>query len=590
MRSTFPPTPVTRLAVALALTCSLASAATPPLNLPGPAQARAGDIVRTYLKLLKQAVPKESDSVPDAERTDFGLLPAQLARTIDDLKALICCHSGGPWPTVIQATLQSAVAGFERADAALTAGSSDASSRYLVAVLQAMAAGQDALDQTLDLAASTGTTELVTLLIPAVQSAREGARRSSRSQIDLALTAGVSPGRLAPAEEALRQGDALHLAGDYGPAIVQYANALGFAADTVVFSMSLFEQNLKSVFDFETVGWAYALSQGGQSARSDAVGSARTAADPPSTAQSPTRKMHLASVSKTMTAIVMQRLLADLGISVDSAIGPWLPSHWTRGAGVDDISFRQLMTHRSGIGQMVPSGSSGKFSSYEALRGLVAGGVVDKRFDYDNANFAMMRVLSARLQGIDLGQPLYAKADQGALAATMFLTWAQSLFGSVGVPFSCEPLASAPTIDYRFPPDGNPGNVDGAKSLSCGGFGVFMSASDLARVLTNLRYTGNLLSAATYQQMKSGYLGFANPLYNYDYAQGVFGKYFVHGGDWDYTSGSSGGLNTCVMLFPINVEAAIVINSSGKASGVGFSRGYQCSVLKWAFENAWVTP
>ena len=65
--------------------------------------------------------------------------------------------------------------------------------------------------------------------------------------------------------------------------------------------------------------------------------------------------------------------------------------------------------------------------------------------------------------------------------------------------------------------------------------------------------------------------------------------YFVHGGDWDFSNGSQGGLNTCVMLFPINVEAAVVINSSGKATGTEFSQGgYQCRVLKWAFETAWV--
>jgi hypothetical protein len=86
--------------------------------------------------------------------------------------------------------------------------------------------------------------------------------------------------------------------------------------------------------------------------------------------------------------------------------------------------------------------------------------------------------------------------------------------------------------------------------------------------------------------LTTGYLGFMNPTDNYNFAQGSFGKYHTHGGDWDH---GSGGMNTCVMVFPINVEAAVVINSSGKNAGqANFSRGYQCSVLKWAFENAWV--
>lgn len=573
-------------AVALALACSTAGAAAPTAPLPTTLQARGPAILGTYLKLSRQVVPEESTSVPDSEPADPGLLPMSVAKLIVDLKTALCCHTGGPWPTALQVAVQSALDQLERADALLSAGNDPIGSAAPLPVLMVIADMDYALEQALDLAASTGTGEAIALLLPAVQSAREGARRIVQSRIDLALAAGVSPHRLAPADEALRRADALHAAGDYGAAMVQYATAGGFAAGTVTFSMSRFELNLKSVFDSETIGWAYALSQGGLLARSGAAGSARTAADAPATAQSPTRKMHLASVSKTMTAIVMQRLLADLGVSVDASIGPWLPSHWTRGAGVDAITFRELMTHRSGIGQQVPPKSSGKFSSYEALRGLVDGGVADKSFKYDNANFAMMRVLSARLQGLDLGKPAYANADQGALAATMFLNWALPLFGNAGVPFSCDPLANAPTRDYNFPADGNPGYAYGPMSLSCGGFGVFLSATDLARVLANLRYTGNLLAPATYTQMKSGYMGFMDPGNQYGYAQGTFGKYFVHAGDWDH---ASGGMNTCVMVFPINVEAAVVINSSGKNAGqANFSRGSQCNVLKWAFENAWV--
>jgi hypothetical protein len=42
------------------------------------------------------------------------------------------------------------------------------------------------------------------------------------------------------------------------------------------------------------------------------------------------------------------------------------------------------------------------------------------------------------------------------------------------------------------------------------------------------------------------------------------------------------------MMCPINVEATLLINSSRQASGMGYSNGtYQCTVLKWAFENAW---
>ena len=70
--------------------------------------------------------------------------------------------------------------------------------------------------------------------------------------------------------------------------------------------------------------------------------------------------------------------------------------------------------------------------------------------------------------------------------------------------------------------------------------------------------------------MKSGYMGWMNPS-SYSFAQGEFGVYHSHGGDWDHTG--SGGLDACVMMYPIQVEAALVINSSRKALGVGYTNG-----------------
>jgi len=551
--------------------------ATPESNFLQRLQSSDPALARTYLRLrgeLTTTTPSESDSEPETARVDPTLAPVvlpQLLATLDQALARA--------PTAMVGELQAARRGFADAQDKLHAGSRDASPQFMVTVLQAMAQGQTHMGQALDLAFSMSPTQ-VALLLPAVQAAREAARRHSQQMTDLALAAGVSTARLAPALAALRQGDALHQAGNDGGAVGQYAAGFGLAANTVVFSIDRFEQNLRSVFDSQTVGWSYAIAQGGQLVRQDGAGQARTGTDLPATGQASTRKLHVASVSKTITAILMHRLLNERGLSADSPIGPHLPAGWQRGDGVNSITFRQLMTHRSGFGQNAPGGNQ-----YATLQLMVAQNVPFKgSYDYENANFGLVRVIIAVMLGAD---PQFLPVDPGAYTAAVFQLYAQSRYGQVGVPFSCEPAAAAATLQYTFPDTGNPGYVEPSRSLSCGGVGVHISAQHLVRALAYLRHTQDLLPTTRFQQMKSGFMGFMNPADNYGFAQGSFGVYHTHGGDWDHTGW--GGLDACVMVYPINVEAAVLINSSRKGTGMSYSNGgYQCSVMKWAFESAWV--
>ncbi len=397
------------------------------------------------------------------------------------------------------------------------------------------------------------------------------ARRMAGDVLRVATGAGGSRVRLVLARRLFTLGELAAARGSSIVAVGLFDSALKLAANTITFDVARFEQNIEAALAGQTTGHAFSIAylgqlyQGGESS-----GLARTAADPPLTAQSPGKEMHVASVSKTLTTIVTLRLLEENGLTPDALIAPYLPGNWVLGDGVDQLSFRDFMTHTSGFGQ-IDAGNA-----YEALRTAIATDVASQGFSYKNANFALMRVLVAGLQGID---PVdYGEFDAGTLTTAAFILYAQSLYGSIGVDVNCAPNDATPTVQYKFPDDGTPGYVEPDRQLSCGGFGWFISSNELAAVLTNLRNTENLLSGPTRTAMQEGFLGFMDPA-NYGFIGGAFGVYHMHGGDWRH---SNEELHSCVVAFPIQVEVALVINSARGAIP------YQCSLLQSAFDDAWV--
>lgn len=398
------------------------------------------------------------------------------------------------------------------------------------------------------------------------------AGRMAGDALRLAEKAGVSDRLLSAAQDRLMLGEIAARKGNHTVAVSHFGDALKLAADTITFDVALFEQNITSALAGQTTGHAFSIAylgqlyQGGESS-----GLARTAADPPSTAQSPGKEMHVASVSKTLTTIVTLHLLDEQGLTPDALIAPYLPSNWVLGDGVDQLRFRDFMTHTSGFGQI----NAG--NDYESLRTAIATDVASQSFSYKNANFGLMRVLVAGLQGID---PVdYGEFDAGTLTTAAFILYAQFLYSSIGVDINCAPNDATPTIQYKFPDDGTPGYVEPDRQLSCGGFGWFISSNELAAVLTNLRNTENLLSASARTAMQEGFLGFMDPANHGSIDVGALGVNYVHGGDWFH---SSGELHSCVVAFPITVEVSLVINSARGAISS------QCSLLQSAFNDAWV--
>jgi hypothetical protein len=136
-----------------------------------------------------------------------------------------------------------------------------------------------------------------------------------------------------------------------------------------------FTKELNSALDGKLVGYSYQMRKDGAVIHARSNGWARMQKDGDKHWSADTR-MHVASISKLITAIALTRLLKDKNISVEDAIASYLPGYWRKGANVELITFSQLLTHRSGFD------TRKDYSDYKFMMTRVARGVY-----YPNTNY-----------------------------------------------------------------------------------------------------------------------------------------------------------------------------------------------------------
>lgn len=427
------------------------------------------------------------------------------------------------------------------------------------------------------------------------------ARRVAADVVGTAVAGGARPSVVAAAREAMARGDDSMVALAYVVAVGAYADAFTTAAGGVVLDLALLEANLVGAVEGEAVGYAYAIGRDGVLHASGAAGQARRPADPDETDQSPTKEMYVASISKTISAVGLLRTLHAGGISVDEPIGAFLPPDWTLGNDLDQVTFRRLLNHTSGLDPADAAGGGSDPQSYASLQAYVAQGS-DPAFrvtsNYRNANFSLMRVLLPRIAyGAVVDFFANTFGPEATHAGLYELYISDHVLGPAGISQDqCQPSESATTrtLLYLFPPGGSNGTDPGDWSLSCGATGWFLSAEDLGSFLAHLRFTGDLIGPATRALMDAGFLGWLNPQEFGPWIEGTWGTYRGHQGDYDL------GMTGCVMNFPsaanaefpgVKVQVTLLVNSVGGTLGGDLpieGPRRTCKVVKEAYDSAWV--
>lgn len=392
------------------------------------------------------------------------------------------------------------------------------------------------------------------------------------------------------------------------------------------FDINRFEQNIRKELDNKCIGYAYAINQGGQLKKSGAGGYAVlkrdvpnnvSLEDPKGVPQSPSKRMNIASISKTITATTVLKILQDKmvegepGLTVDSPVAKFLPPSWlgnskgigeiaaqAQAPGVSQLTFKELLSQLSGMNMTV-----GGSTDMTSLRKWIGAGVTrpKSQYEYINANIAIFRVIipmmlmkaAERQQFANLAATNLAEFDK-QVSARYIAHVNDLVLKPMGIQnASCQlPNDPLPTRFYRYPDSLLPSSLTGDWTLKSGGGGWYLSAIELARFLAHLQHNDNILTPGTRRTMNAFKLGWMQSI------MGEHGDYYSHGGDLFYTPNvpkpaeenigdtftipiGKNGMTGCIMVFPNGVQVSLLVNSLGAYKS-------KRALLRDAFDGAWV--
>jgi len=308
------------------------------------------------------------------------------------------------------------------------------------------------------------------------------------------------------------------------------------------------------------VGYSIEVRQRGNRIATAVGGHARRPGDGSIYWRSDTR-MHVASVSKLITAIAMVRALDTHGIDVGTPIAPYLPAYWRLGPNSNLITFRHLLGHRSGID--VPGSATDYITMKEELRAGVTPAAMQESH-YENTNFGLMRILIPIING-DVDRQMMAEAATGdqvpafvdyawdAATTDAYLRYVRrNLFEPAGISAPVG-FRHGPTdaVAYGLPV-GEGWNSGNLTSVS-GGAGWVLSTGEVLAVMGAFRRNGLGMPPPRAQAMMDALWGL-NSVFETD-----IGKVYYKKGRW--RSGSGRVEQSGAYFLPNDMELVVLVNS-----------------------------
>ncbi|NRF65465.1 beta-lactamase family protein [Aquincola sp. S2] len=375
------------------------------------------------------------------------------------------------------------------------------------------------------------------------------------------LSAGQFIGQKSPAARDFLQTLSIPVPGY--PPLRQVVYTADYAVD-----LDRFAQEIETRLTPFVVGFSYAIAQNGQVRRTGA-GGARRAVTATNGLLGPlpftdNTLSVMASTTKTVTLVAMLRALRDRGVSVDAAVGPYLPQPWARGPGMNTVTFRQLLSHglTPTVGKGLHYPASCANSPYLCLRDAVAGGMV-RDAGYHNIHYALMRYLlpyvldPVGVTNLFLYEP--SETARNEEMSKRFRKYMLDMLKEVGVDADFKYVyGDGENGAYRYqwgtPPTDEiyPWIADSEDDyLEAGPGGLKMTSKEYARFLSKL-VNGALLTPADLAAAKA--IGFGGEAPAMNGPDGVGPLYTKNGG--------AGGAATQLVVYP-GTEVFISQNSTG---------------------------
>ena len=279
--------------------------------------------------------------------------------------------------------------------------------------------------------------------------------------------------------------------------------------------------------------------------------------------------MHLASTSKLITAMTMTQLLRDHKISFDDRIEPWLPQYWRRGGNIQDLTFRHLLAHTSGL--FAAKKNDAGPVDYQSMKDAISLGTTDRAtYDYKNVNYSLCRVLLATINN-DAYPSMLVTASSDPFLAPLFplrdSVWDtisirafsqyvnDNIFAPSGVAARDFNHPDDAALAYFTAADNNPGWNSGDKQSGGGAIGWHLTVNELLRVMATYRRSGTIVAAWRAQKMLEDGIGL-----DLGFRRDTkLGTLYAKGGWWRSDEGKVEQSNAFVL--PRGMELVVLANS-----------------------------
>jgi CubicO group peptidase (beta-lactamase class C family) len=246
--------------------------------------------------------------------------------------------------------------------------------------------------------------------------------------------------------------------------------------------------------------------------------------------------MHIASISKTITAMAIMTLVEDRGLDLDTPFLSHLNGRLPNAApGVEKVTLRQLLRHQSGMVQWGGCGPDFWASMREYVKQPIER-PPGSSASYSNGHFCLLRAVIETITG----QQYVSYVLDNVLLP----------MGIAGM--SCAPDASSGTVYYKKDDLGAHGYFwTNDYSGECSAYGWYTSAVDLAKYASGIR-ANVVLSPETTTLMLTGKLGFWS-------SNTAKGPAYHHNGGW--VTGDARGYQGAMVLLPGGQNAVVLINT-----------------------------